>query len=376
MHLSDSSPDPFYQQIKDALRDDIVSGRLKPGALVPDERSMALALKVSRKTTRRALLELTEEGLLRRFRGRGTFVRETVVPEQFQRNDCICIACQTSPFDSSSQYYSNIMQGVYQAAAEMNLFVVFERVVTPYDQFIANVRRHRSAKGLILIGVGSDSASVEPLKRLEMPIVMIDCHQGEKQYFDLVSHESEAAVYSAVRYLQQLGHTDIAFMQAEQLSSITQGRYDGYVRALREQNQTVRRELVYKVPHITEAAYAATARILRSDLVPTAIVCVGDEHAVGALTAVTDFGWRVPRDMSLVGFGDIAVFTSPRLSTVRVPKQQMGYMAMRLLEMRQARPTAPVQRVMLPVEWILRGSCDAPRSGGTTKISERIDHGW
>jgi DNA-binding LacI/PurR family transcriptional regulator len=362
MHLSDSSPDPYYQQIKDALRDEIVSGRLKPGALVPDERSMAIALKVSRKTTRRALLELTEEGLLRRFRGRGTFVRETVVPKKFQRNECICIACQFSPFEIGSQYYSNIMQGIYQAATEMNLFVVFERIVTPYDQFIANVRRHQSAKGLILIGVGSDSASIAPLKRLEMPIVTIDCHEGEQQHFDLVSHESEAAVYSAVRYLQQLGHIDIAFMQAEQLSSITQRRYDGYSRALREQNQQVRQQLIYKVPHLTEAAYAATARILRSDLIPTAIVCAGDEHAVGALTAVTDFGWRVPQHMSLVGFGDIAVFTSPRLSTVRVPKQQMGYMAMRLLEMRRTQHTAPLQRVVLPVEWILRGSCDAPRS--------------
>jgi LacI family transcriptional regulator len=80
------------------------------------------------------------------------------------------------------------------------------------------------------------------------------------------------------------------------------------------------------------------------------------------MAAVTAHGWHVPKDISVVGFGDEGYFTVPQLSTVRVPLEQMGMRAAQMLAERLERPTTPLQRSTFQTEWISRGSCDCPRS--------------
>jgi len=72
--LSDENPLPYYQQLYNILRDEIVSGRWKPGDMMPSETEMIERFDVSRITVRQALELLVEEGLIYRRRGRGTFV--------------------------------------------------------------------------------------------------------------------------------------------------------------------------------------------------------------------------------------------------------------------------------------------------------------
>jgi DNA-binding LacI/PurR family transcriptional regulator len=350
MRLTASSSDPYYQQIKDALRAKIVSGELKPGALIPDERSLAQKLKVSRKTTRRAILELTGEGLLRRVRGRGTYVRDSLTIAHARKN-CIAVACGENPFDRGSPYYSAIIDGIYRSAAERGLFLIFEQIVKPYDQFLSSLRNHQTVKGVVLIGVTNEELSSQ-LLRLDMPLVLIDSHQpGDKPLFDLVTHDAAPGVCAAVKDLARLGHKQIGFMRSENLSTVMAARMNGYLRGMAEEGLPVRNAFIYKVRYSAEAAYAATKTLLAQPETPTAIVCAGDDQALGVMAAVNDFGWRVPRDISVVGFGDIGYFTSPSLSTVRVPKQQMGAMAVQMLELRLAHPMAAPKHMALTVEW-------------------------
>ncbi len=72
--LSDENPLPYYQQLYNILRDEIISGRWKPGDMMPSESEMIEQFQVSRITVRQALELLVEEGLIYRRRGRGTFV--------------------------------------------------------------------------------------------------------------------------------------------------------------------------------------------------------------------------------------------------------------------------------------------------------------
>lgn len=75
-HLSNDSPIPLYYQLKETLKDAIQQGELKPGDKIPSERELEETYGVSRMTARRALVELCNEGLVYRERGRGTFVTD------------------------------------------------------------------------------------------------------------------------------------------------------------------------------------------------------------------------------------------------------------------------------------------------------------
>lgn len=77
-----SSPVPFYFQLKSLLAEEIMAGRWSPGSQIPSEPSIGDHFGVSRTTVRQALDELAGEGLIRREKGRGTFVNE-VFPESW-----------------------------------------------------------------------------------------------------------------------------------------------------------------------------------------------------------------------------------------------------------------------------------------------------
>ena len=95
----------------------------------------------------------------------------------------------------------------------------------------------------------------------------------------------------------------------------------------------------------------------------TAILCGNDVLAAGAMMAAREQGYRVPQDLSIVGFDDIGLASvlSPALTTVRVPQIDMGRLAAKaLIRMRQD----PGQNVSieLTTDFILRGTLAAPRA--------------
>jgi DNA-binding LacI/PurR family transcriptional regulator len=363
MKISSSSGDPIYQQIKDALRAQIVSGRFKPGGRIPNETALAESLKVSRNTSRRAVMDLTTEGLLRRIPGRGTFVRDSL-SVQPQSRACVVVASPYSPF--TSPYYGKIMEGVHQAAAQSGTLIAFEYITGPNDVFLAKLRRHQSVKGVLMVGL-ADQSLRQQLLRLDIPVVLVDSLEpADQEPFDLVSLESEPGEYAAVKYLQQLGHQDIAFLGGDRMKGDLARRRQGYERAMREivRKAPPELELDLATGFYPEAAYARTRRCLAERAIPTAIVCVSDEIAVAAISAIKDAGLRIPQDVSVIGFGDLGYFTTPKLATVRIPKESMGTLGMGLLDLRAAHPMAPPQRIALPVEFMAGASCDVPCSIG------------
>src|SRR4051812_24243105 len=89
LKLNKQDPRPLYLQIKESLRAALAGGQYKPGEALPDGRSLAVELGLSRMTVRRALVELTAEGLLHRIPGRGTFIRPEGNPSKPAGNPAV-----------------------------------------------------------------------------------------------------------------------------------------------------------------------------------------------------------------------------------------------------------------------------------------------
>jgi DNA-binding LacI/PurR family transcriptional regulator len=92
---------------------------------------------------------------------------------------------------------------------------------------------------------------------------------------------------------------------------------------------------------------------------PTAVFAASDQLAIGALSAIKERGLRVPKDVSLVGFDDIdvAAYCDPPLTTVRVPAQEMGELAVKVLLEAIEDGRAEVKQYLLDTDLIIRESC-------------------
>jgi LacI family transcriptional regulator len=360
--LESNSASPRYEQIKDGLRREVALGKIKAGSLIPSEEELAEQLNVSRMTVRRALVELTREGLLHRVIGKGTFVRDNFAPQKKRSKNVISVLFpdNAAPGAQLDFFYYRILHGVFAGANDSDLMITYSKVSGSPEDFVLNLRRDKALRGLIVLGV-SDQRVLQALTKVTVPIVLLDSVQPESgSIFDEVNHSGEPGVFAAVSYLIRLGYRSIALMPTDNPNALNIERRQGYERALAAHGIALRNELIHPVPIYPEAAYAAMRGILNSADVPTAVVCTSDQLAVGAMAAVNDHGWRVPKDISIVGYGDEGYFTSPRLSTVHVPLEQMGIKAAELIGQRLKDATMPVKRIQLPTEWTLRGTCECP----------------
>lgn len=359
------SAQPYYQQLKDTLRQRIATGDFKPGKAIPHEEDLAANLGISRMTVHRAMIELAQEGLLERIRGKGTFVRGSFSP-QSARKTTIALINDGGPAILSCKFYAKIFSGIFSGAGDGNFQFTFRPVSAPHDAFVSSLRMDPTLKALILVGI-TDETLLRQFAKLKIPMVLVDGEQpGAETFFDEVTHNGESGVYDAVNSLIYLGHKDIALMESRFDNAIHRARRTGFERAMTAHGVPLRPELLCKVPGFEEAAYGAMRQLLHGPHAPSAIVCTMDEMILGVFAAITEHGWRVPHDISVVGYGDLGTYTHPLLSAVRVPAEQMGAATIDLLKERFKHPTAPRRRLVLPTEWIPRGTSACPHSRSIT----------
>jgi DNA-binding LacI/PurR family transcriptional regulator len=113
-----------------------------------------------------------------------------------------------------------------------------------------------------------------------------------------------------------------------------------------------------------ESGYQAATQLLSRSDPPTAIFACNDLMAIGAISAARAMGFRMPRDISIVGFDDIqlAHYSNPPLTTVRQPKYEMGRLATNLLLERIQDPDMQPRARVLDTQLVVRASSSAPRT--------------
>jgi LacI family transcriptional regulator len=173
-----------------------------------------------------------------------------------------------------------------------------------------------------------------------------------------VGSDHELTGLLATRHLIEKGHRQVATIVGAPGRRITQSRLRGYRRALEEAGLPLDDELVEVGNWEIGSARAATKRLFERRPQVTAIFAQNDLMAIGVLNALRDLGKRVPEDCAVAGCDDIdmAAYTVPPLTTVHVPFYETGKEAMRLLLNMIATGSVTPQKVLLPVQLVVRAS--------------------
>jgi LacI family transcriptional regulator len=222
----------------------------------------------------------------------------------------------------------------------------------------------RRSDGLVLVVSEAGREVVEQLAALHTPVVLLDPVGGSDPSFATVGATNWAGGLSAVEHLVSLGHRRIAALSGHPQLVCSQERVEGYRAALGRTGITVDEHLVHFGHFGTSDGRIGAHRVLDMPDPPTAIFAGSDMQAFGVYQAAAARGLRIPEDLSVVGFDDIAFseLMTPPLTTVRQPMARMAAEAVRLvLDAGDGTPDPP-PRVELATHLVVRGSTGpAPR---------------
>lgn len=202
---------------------------------------------------------------------------------------------------------------------------------------------------------------LDRLVRQGMVVVLIGRHLDSPRV-DTVTTDTRAGANAVMQHLLDLGHRRIGFLGGPHRLQGT--RFDTYQENLVTHGISVDPELALSTDLTLDGGSKATLQLLRLAAPPTAIFCIDDLVAIGSLQAVREAGYRVPEDISIVGFDDdtYARLVEPPLTTVAQPSFDIGRIAAErvLARLRQQRepPTTEDQReiIRLPCQLIVRES--------------------
>jgi LacI family transcriptional regulator len=257
--------------------------------------------------------------------------------------------------DITNPFFTNIARGVEDIASESGFSVIFcntdESETEEYKY--AQIMAQKQVDGILLVPACNKSRTVEFLKSIDVPAVLLDRRIPDVQ-IDTVRCDS-----IAVQLLIGLGHKRIAVISGQRGVSTAEDRVIGYHQAMTEARLD-ENEQVYFGSFTQACGYEFTKKALTLPTPPTAIFGANNFISIGVMKALRDQKLRVPEDVTLVGFDDLPLplfIDEPFLTVAVQPAYEMGKKATELL-LNRLLGEAPEEcrEVILPIEIIQRKS--------------------
>lgn len=312
-------------------------------------RTLADPDKVQSKTRDRVLAVVEQSGYVKNklassFRTRRTHSIVVLVP------------------DITNSFFSNIIQGVETVARKAGYRILLGDMQNNPNNALSygELCAQRQADGVICLGrtipfpYDKNRKSIDP----DWPPLVMACEYDDAIAIPGVGIGNTGAALEAVRYLGDLGHTRIAFINGPVDSPLCKDRLAGYQKGMAELGIQNTQSLIYGGDFSLDSGADAARDMLESAELPTAILAANDAMAIGALPVLKKQGLRIPKDISIVGFDDIkfAAYCDPPLTTIRQPRTRIGELSMQmLLDILNGADPAPKRRE-LPHTLVVRDS--------------------
>lgn len=235
---------------------------------------------------------------------------------------------------SEAPYFAEIVQAVEEYCYNLgySLFLCNTQNNPEKIQNHFDMLTKKRVDGILVMCSEYPEKSLALFNTTNVPMVVMDWGFNENKSDRIIDHSLEGG-YIATQHLIDNGHKDIAIITGYLYKTTAKARYDGFVKAMNEAGLPIRPEWVYENDFQPEGGYECMNYILRQEKLPTAVVCGCDVMALGAISAITERGLRVPQDISVIGYDNIhsSRFFAPPLTTIHQSKIRIGEMALDLL---------------------------------------------
>jgi DNA-binding LacI/PurR family transcriptional regulator len=350
----------LYRQIADRIRKQIENGELEPLARLPSMDELAKRHDVNKITVRKALAELRADGLIYSVPAQGTFVADpTVQVNRRTRTSMpsVGIVGHVLRKESLGPYHLEILAGIQTELSRQHaaLVILPAGELRKEDDYIQLVR-NAHVDAVIYLGPLAPPI-LGHLLRQGPPAVIADFPEVHGNA-DVLCFDNAAGGRAAAEHLYEMGHRHLAIVTGDkQVASREreQAALDYWT------SRGIRPDTIRRIhgDFSRESGIRAGEQLLRGKDMPTGVFCLNDEMAVGLLMALqNDARYRVPQDVSVIGFDDIfwAASAVPALTTVRVDKCLMGRLAAQRVLERMHEPSLPATYIRVEPQIVLRSS--------------------
>ncbi|WP_419890751.1 LacI family DNA-binding transcriptional regulator [Paenibacillus xylanexedens] len=261
--------------------------------------------------------------------------------------------------DISNPYFAELARAVEDRSRQLGYSVVIcstdnkdERV----ERYL-NLLQQKRVDGM-MIGTGIDNAEIlSPLLQQSIPVALIARHMPSLSVHTVTIDDILGGALAA-EHLLELGHTRVAVLSEPSKVSSSQERVRGFRETLIKAGYTLEPNQIRESAADLSSAKKEALLLLGEKDHPTGLFCCNDIQAIGALQAAKELGLRVPEDVSIIGFDNtiLASVTSPPLTTVAQPIEELGHRAVDLLieELKDERKEP--QKIVLKPELVIRES--------------------
>jgi DNA-binding LacI/PurR family transcriptional regulator len=272
---------------------------------------------------------------------------------------------QSSEFVFANPFYSEILKGIAMEAREWGLYLL---ISFQGEEGYARMVQHGLAAGVIVMINPVNDPRLQDAWKMKVPMVLIPGLPWT-QPIPSVDGDSPHGGFTATDYLAKLGHRRIALLNGPRHSKYSIQRLSGYGAALKKHRLPFQEDLIFEFNGTQEMAYEETRKLLAVSGVPTGLIVFNDLSAMGVLRAAKEMGYRVPKDLSIIGYGDVplASMTDPPLTTIRVPYRRMGAEAVKMLIKTVDGQRLSKKHLVLPVELVVRQSTAPPPAAKRVK---------
>lgn len=272
-------------------------------------------------------------------------------------------------------FYPELAKGIEDAALSFGYSIILCSTDSTQkkEREFTRMLRSKGVDGIISSCAEANDPTVKPLLDEGFPFVLVNRRVLNRSVMERVNYiiiDNYSGGYMAMEHLVRLGHRRIALITGPPNVSNNIERIKGAQKAGREYGLALDPRLMAVCHSSKEMAYEAAKRFLALKDPPTAFFAINDYKALGVREAILECGLRIPEDVALVGFDDIAAtaLRGIEITTINQKKYEMGTMAVRVLvEQIEQKSSRRISQVILEPDLIIRQSC------GYTRFGYRID---
>jgi DNA-binding LacI/PurR family transcriptional regulator len=258
----------------------------------------------------------------------------------------------------SDPFFPSIVRGISAALADTDLqLLLLMARGAPEHAKVERYLQQGHVDGVILMSLHGHDSLPRVLPEAGVPTVLVGRPRlGERLPY--VDADNRGGAHAATTYLFDIGRRQVATITGPLDMTVGIDRYDGYTDAVRDSGRRVRKSLVVNGDFSRESGARAMKALLHRQADLDAVFVANDPMAIGALEVLRSAGRRVPDDVAVIGFDDVAdaATTDPPLTTVRQPLESMTNAMAELLLRRMNGLGDEDESVVCPTRLVLRAS--------------------
>ncbi|AKL94818.1 transcriptional regulator [Clostridium aceticum] len=259
--------------------------------------------------------------------------------------------------DVQNPYFTKLVRGAEDAANERGYNIFFCNTDDDLDKEISymNMLIEKQVDGIVLAGASHRDKKREKEYKLSIPVVVVDRDVNFTNIAGEISIDNLQGAYDALNHLISLGHTEIIYISGSLGIKPTTERLEGYKKAHVDHGLVYKEENIFFGDYSSEFGEQIVAEVVKNKAA-TGIFCGNDMIALGVIKGLTRRGYKIPEDISVVGFDDISLASlmTPELTTIRQPSYAIGSKAINTLIDLVEKKKVDAEKLVLKTELVIR----------------------